>query len=300
MKYQQDYRKLLDPQFVAKIDGLDLKARLVVEGFMIGLHKSPYHGFSVEFSEHRQYMPGDEISRIDWKVFAKTDRYYIRQYEEETNLKAYIILDSSRSMSYSSGLISKYQYSSILAAALSYLLIKQNDSVGLVQYSTTLNKVIPPRASRNNLIEILKSLSTVQPDNATNSAECLNLVSEQIKKRGLVIIISDFFDDLQKVLTAVKRFRTKKNEIIIFQVLDKQELEFNFGRDSIFKDLETEEELLTQPFHIQKSYKELFQTFLKELSTECSNNQIEYNLITTDQPYDKALLAFLKKRQKLF
>lgn len=300
MKFQQDYSKLLDPEFVAKIDGLDLKARSVVEGFMIGLHRSPYHGFSVEFSQHRQYMPGDEISRIDWKAFAKTDKYYIKQYEEETNLKAYILLDSSRSMAYSSGTITKYHYGSILAAALSYMMINQNDSVGLVQYSTKLDKIIPPRASRNNLIEILKSLSSTQPGNATNSAECLNSVSEKIKRRGLVIIISDFFDDLQKVLTAIKRFRSKKNEIIIFQVLDKQELDFNFGRDSIFKDLETEEELLIQPYHIQKSYRELFDSFLKRLSTECGNNQIEYNLITTDQSYDKALLSFLKKRQKLF
>ncbi|MBM4174585.1 MAG: DUF58 domain-containing protein [Ignavibacteria bacterium] len=300
MKFQQDYRKLLDPHFISKIDGLDLKARLVVEGFMIGLHRSPYHGFSVEFSQHRQYMPGDEISRIDWKVFAKTDKYFIKQYEEETNLKAYVILDSSRSMAFSSGTITKYQYGSILAAALAYLMINQSDSVGLVQYSTKLDNIIPPRASRNNLIDILKSLSALQPNNATYSAECLNQISEKIKNRGLVIIISDFFDDLQKVLSAIKRFKSKKNEIIVFQILDRQELDFNFGRDSIFKDLETEEELLTQPFHIQKSYKALFQTFIKEFSTECGNNQIEYNLITTDQPYDKALLAFLKKRQKLF
>jgi uncharacterized protein (DUF58 family) len=300
MKFQQDYSKLLDPEFIAKIDGLDLKARLVVEGFMIGLHRSPYHGFSVEFSEHRQYMPGDEISRIDWRVFAKTDKYFIKQYEEETNLKAYIILDSSKSMSYSSSTITKFQYGSILAAALSYMMIKQNDAVGLVQYSTKLDKVILPRASRNNLIEILKSLSSTQPGNGTNSAECLNSISEQIKRRGLVIIISDFFDDLQKILSAIKRFRSKKNELIVFQILDRQELEFNFGRDSIFKDLETEEELITHPYHIQKSYKELLDSFIKKLSSECGNNRIEYNLITTDQSYDKALLSFLKKRQKLF
>ncbi len=300
MKFRQDYRELLSPDFISKINSLDLKARLVVEGFMIGLHRSPYHGFSVEFSEYKQYIPGDEISKIDWKVFAKTDKYFVKRFEEETNLKAYILLDCSNSMSYTSGHISKYQYGMILAAAFSYMMIDQNDAVGFVLYSNEINRYLTPRASKSNLLEILKMLSGSSPNSSTNSAKCLNAVAEKIKKRGLVIIISDFLDDIQSLISAVKHFRYKKNEVVLFQILDRQELDFNFGRDLIFKDLETTEELLTQPYHIQSSYKELMNNFIKQLSEQCGNNRIDYNLITTDQTYDKALLAYLKKRKTLF
>lgn len=299
MKFRTDYRKLLDPKIVSKISSLDLRAKSIVEGFLIGLHKSPYHGFSVEFSEHRQYIPGDEIKDIDWKVYAKTDKFFIKQYEEETNLKSYIIIDTSKSMAYTSSDLSKFNYAITLGAALAYLLFDQNDAVGIVLYSDKINNLIEPRASKTNLIEILKVLAKSKPDGKTETLSCLNEISEKIKKRGLVIVISDLLDDLENTITALKKFRLRKNEVIVFHLLDPKEKTFEFSKDAVFKDLESNEEILTQPYQIRGSYKELFEKFIERLKRELLNNLIDYNLITTDQTYDKALLEFLKKRKRL-
>lgn len=299
MKFRTDYRKLLDPKIVSKISSLDLRAKNIVEGFLIGLHKSPYHGFSVEFSEHRQYIPGDEIKDIDWKVYAKTDKFFIKQYEEETNLKSYIIIDTSKSMVYTSSELSKFNYAITLGAALAYLLFDQNDAVGLVLYSDKINNLIEPRASKTNLIEILKVLAKSKPDGKTETLSCLNEISEKIKKRGLVIVISDLLDNLENTITALKKFRLRKNEVIVFHLLDPKEKTFEFSKDAIFKDLESNDEILTQPYQIRGAYRELFEKFIEKLKRELLNNLIYYNLITTDQTFDKALLEFLKKRKRL-
>ena len=297
----RDYRKYLNPSVISKLNSLELKARLVVEGFMVGLHKSPYHGFSVEFSEHRPYMQGDSLKDIDWKVYGKTDRFFIKQYEEETNLKSYILLDTSRSMSYSSeGNISKLEYASTLVAGLSYLMIRQQDAVGLSLYSENINKYLPPKASKAYLQEILKSLSESQASDKTNTASSLHSIAEKIKRRGLVIIVSDLFDDVNSVLTALKHFRYKKNEVIVFQILDPQERNFAFGSDAIFKDMETEDEITTQPYQIQKAYREAMSEFVGRIKAECLNSNIEYNLIETSMPFDKALFSYIQKRSKLF
>lgn len=299
MKFRTDYRKLLDPKIVSKISSLDLRAKNIVEGFLIGLHKSPYHGFSVEFSEHRQYIPGDEIKDIDWKVYAKTDKFFIKQYEEETNLKSYIMIDTSKSMAYTSSELSKFNYAITLGAAFAYLLFDQNDAVGLVLYSDKINNLIEPRASKTNLIEILKVLAKSKPDGKTETLSCLNEISEKIKKRGLVIVISDLLDNLENTITALKKFRLRKNEVIVFHLLDPKEKTFEFSKDAIFKDLESNDEILTQPYQIRGSYRELFEKFIEKLKRELLNNLIDYNLITTDQTFDKALLEFLKKRKRL-
>lgn len=297
----RDYKNLLDPSFISKLNSLELKARLVVEGFMVGLHKSPYHGFSVEFSEHRAYMQGDNLKDIDWKVFGKTEKYFIKQYEEETNLRSYIFLDTSNSMSYaSSNNITKLDYSITLAAALSYLMIHQQDAVGLTLYSENINKFLPPKSSRAYLQEILKNLVNVQASEKTNTAESLSEGAEKLKRRGLVVIISDFFDDINSVLKALKHFSYKKNEVIVFQVLDPMEKSFSFGKDAIFKDLETGDELTTQPYQIQKAYREAMNEFTNRIKTECLNSNIDYNLIETSDPYDKALLRYIQKREKLY
>ena len=246
-----DYKKYLDPSVISKISSLELKARLIVEGFLLGLHRSPYHGFSIEFSQHRPYMPGDAPKDIDWKVYGKTDRFFVKQYEEETNLKCNILLDTSKSMSYSSkGNISKLEYASYLVASLSYLMIKQKDAVGLTLYSEQINKTLTPKASNSYLKEILFALNSVEPAGKTETANCLSGIAESIKRRGLVIIISDFFDEPDKVLSALKHFRFKKNEVIVFHILDPLELNFAFDRDSIFIDMETAEEMTTQPRQI--------------------------------------------------
>lgn len=295
-----EYKSYLDPNIISRINSLDLRARLVVEGFMVGLHKSPYHGFSVEFSQHRPYMQGDNLRSVDWRVFGKTEKYFIKQYEEETNLRSYIILDCSKSMGYASEKsISKLDYASILVAALSYIMIKQQDAVSLTIYSDKINKHLPPKSSNTYLQQILKELSTLEATSKTNTANSLNNIAEKIKRRGLVIIISDFFDDVDQTLKAIKHFAHKKNEVIIFQILDPLERTFGFGKDAIIKDLETDEELTTQPFQIQKAYQEAMKEFTGKIKRECLNSNFDYNLLDTSTPFDKALFSYIQKRSKL-
>ena len=293
-------KNYLDPVIISKLNSLEIKAKLVVEGFMVGLHKSPYHGFSAEFSQHRPYIQGDNFKDVDWKVYGKTEKFFIKQYEEETNLKCHVLLDVSRSMEFSSEKnISKIEYSKTLAAALSYLMLKQQDAVGLALYSDKIHQYYTPKVSKVYFQQMLKSLAEIVPSNKTNTSSCLNEVAEKINKRGLVIIISDFFDDINSILTSLKHFRYKNNEVIVFQILDPVEKNFAFDRDSIFKDLETEEEMTTQPYQIQKAYIEAMQEFTGKIKSECLNSKIEYNLITTDTLFDKALFSYIQKRSKL-
>lgn len=297
----QDYKKYLNPAIISKLNSLELRARLVVEGFMVGLHKSPYHGFSVEFTEHRPYMQSDGLKDIDWKVYGKTEKYFIKQYEEETNLKSYILLDTSKSMGYASeGNITKLNYGVTLVAALSYLMIKQQDAVGLSLYSEKIDKYFPPKSSRQYLQEILKSLSTVESSSKTNTAASLESIAEKINRRGFVIIVSDFFDNIDSVITALRHFRYKKNEVIVFQILDPIERSFAFGSDSVFKDMETGDEITTQPYQIQKAYKEAMTEFINKIKSACLTSNIEYNLIETQTPFDKALFSYIQKRTKLY
>ena len=296
-----DYKNLLDPQIIPKINSLELRARLVVEGFMVGLHKSPYHGFSVEFTQHRPYMQGDGLKDVDWKVYGKTEKFYIKQYEEETNLRSYILLDVSKSMQFSSGNnVTKLEYASTLAAALSYLMMKQQDAFGLTLYSDRIVQYLPPKATKSYLQQILKSLVSANASNTTNTASCLNSVAEKIQRRGLVIIISDLFDDIESVISALKHFSYQKNEVIVFQILDPIERNFAFGRDAIFKDMESEEELTTQPYQIQKAYKLAMEEFIGRIKSECLNSKIDFNNIETSTPFDKALMSYIQKRRRLY
>jgi len=292
--------KYLQPAVVAQLANMELRARLVVEGFITGLHKSPYHGFSVEFTEHRQYMPGDEIKHIDWKAYGKTDRFYIKQFEEETNLKSYLIVDASRSMDYASkGNIKKFEYASYIAAALSYLMIEQRDAVGLTLFDEEVRVSLPPRATRSYLKELLRELESARPANKTGIAAALHLIAEQMKRRGLVIVLSDCFDKPESVITALKHFRYKGNEVVVMQVLDPLERSFAFGTDAVFKDLETREELMTQPWHIQKAYQQSMRDFLDSYKRQCRDNNIDYVLLDTNMPFDKALFEYLNKRKRM-
>ena len=280
---------------------MELRARLVVEGFITGLHKSPYHGFSVEFAEHRQYMPGDEIRHIDWKVYGRTDRYYIKQYEEETNLKSYIILDASRSMQYASpGNITKLEYGSYLVASLSYMMLKQQDAVGLTIFDERITTYLPPHATRAYLRQILVTLEKLEPGNGTGAGTSLHQVADRIKRRGLVIIISDLLDKPDEVLAALKHFRHKKNEVIVMQVLDPRELTFAFDEDAIFKDMETADRLMTQPWQIRKAYQREMGAFVERYKKECRENYVDYVQLDTATPFDVALIEYLSKRAKMF
>lgn len=284
---------------MSRLANLNLVARLVVEGFITGLHKSPYHGFSVEFAEHRQYMPGDEIKHVDWKVYAKTDRYFVKQFEEETNLKSYILLDASASMGYTSHTLSKLTYSAYLSAALAYLMLKQRDAVGLITFDQAIRTFMPPRSVNTYLTLILKELHNTSSAAKTNISETLHQMAERINRRGLIILFSDLFDDPHKVLSGLKHFRHKKNEVIVFHVLDPMERYFNFKQDGVFEDMETGERLTTQPWHIRGDYRKLLADFIAFYKRECLANRIDYVLIDTTEVFDRVLLHYLLKRKRI-
>lgn len=290
----------LDPRVVTRLANMELRARLVVEGFITGLHRSPYHGFSVEFAEHRQYMPGDAIRFVDWKIYGRTDRYYIKQYEEETNLRSTILLDTSMSMGYRSGdNVSKLEYGASLAAALSYLMIRQQDAVGLACFDEGLRNYLPPHATRGYLRQLLVMLQKVRPSGKTGAAKALHQAADRMKRRGLVIIISDLLDDPPGVIGALKHFRHKKNEVIVMQVLDPIERTFAFGSDAVFKDVETSEQITTLPWQIQSSYRDAMARFLDTYKRECREHAIDYVMMDTATPFDTALTGYLARRERL-
>ncbi len=300
---EQDYRRYLQPDVVSRLKSMELRARLVVEGFIAGLHKSPYHGFSVEFAEHRQYMPGDSIRNIDWKVYAKSDRYYVKEYEEETNLKSYILIDTSASMGYNSDekdRINKLEYCSYLAASLTFLMLRQRDSVGIVGFDEDIHTYIPPKSVASHLHVLLKQLDRLSASEKTNISDTLHQMADRIRRRGLIILMSDLFDDPHRILAGLKHFRHRKHEIIVFHVLDPRERDFSFPREAIFEDLETGERITTLPWQIRKSYKRELDSVFDEFSRECRMSNIDYHLIDTSVPYDHALLAYLNKRARLY
>lgn len=300
MKSQRDFRKLLDPTVVAKLKTLELKAKSVVEGFMVGYHKSPYHGFSSEFSQHKPYIQGDSIKNIDWKVFAKSEKYFIKQYEEETNLLAHVIIDTSKSMDYKhEAEITKFEYARILGASLINLLLKQQDAVGLALYANEVKSYYSPKSKSTYLKTLLTEIENAKADNITKTSDSLKEIADKVKKRGMVIIISDFLDDVEEILSALKRFQYKKNEVIVFHILDPVEKNFEFKKDSIFVDMESKEELSTQPIQIQRAYVEAMRDYLKSLKTGCNKYGFDYNLIDTTSPFDISLMSFFKKRARL-
>lgn len=294
-----DYRKYLDPMTVSRLARLDLKARLVVEGFIAGLHSSPYHGFSVEYAEHRQYMPGDPVKHIDWKVFAKSDRFYIKEYEEETNLTSYIFLDVSASMKYASSGISKMEYGRYLAAALTYLMLSQQDSVGLVLYDERIRQYVPPRSIRSHLHVILQRLHAAAPGSGTRSRATFHALAERIKRRGLIILISDLFDEPADIVDSIRHFRHRKHEVIVFRLLDPAEKDFKFRQPARFRDMETGEEVYTQPHAIREAYLDELKEQDDAYARVCRENAADYLSLDTGTPFDQALLTFLAKRAHL-
>jgi len=284
---------------VLRLSNLNLIARLVVEGFITGLHKSPYHGFSVEFAEHRQYMPGDDVKHIDWKVYGKTDRFFVKQFEEETNLKSYLLFDASASMGYGSEKITKIQYASFVAASLAYLMLKQRDSVGLITFDESMNTFLPPRSINSYLTLILKELQKTKSRGQTNISATLHQMAERIHRRGLVVLFSDLLDDPKKVMSGLKHFRHKKHEVIVFHILDPMERFFNFKQGGVFEDMENGEKMPTQPWQIRGEYRKLVSEFVGFYKRECLANKIDYVLMDTFEPFDKALLHYLIKRKRI-
>ena len=300
MAVNTDKRKYLQPEMVAVLNSMALRAKLVVEGYIIGQHRSPYHGFSVEFAEHRAYGPGDEIRHIDWRLFGKTERLYVKRYEEETNLRAHIILDTSRSMLYKSGTVSKLNYANSLAASLSYLMINQQDAAGLVQFSNKIDTFIPPKSKPSHLNIILKQLDDNKTGKDTKIENVFHRMAERIDKRGIVILISDLLDDPVEVINGLKHFRHKHQEVIVFHILDRKELEFDFNSRTRFLDMESGEEIITEPWHIRSNYTELISGLQKYYQKECRDSLIDYVPIFTDENLDKSITGYLNKRRKLF
>ena len=295
----QDKRKYLKPETAAKLQNMALRARLVVEGYISGMHKSPYHGFSVEFAEHRAYGPGDEIRHIDWKLYGKTDRFYTKRYEEETNLHSHILLDISNSMHYSSGKLTKLEYGSYLTAALSYLMLNQQDGVGLGLFHHKLESLLPPRSTQSHLNSVFTQLENITPGQDTNLGSVLHEMAERIKKRGLTIIISDLMDDMDLIMDGLKHFRHKKQEMIVFHIIDREEIEFSFNTRTRFKDMETGEMITTEPWQIRNAYKSLMKTYQDRYRKQCGLRKIDYLPLYTDLDLDYALNEYLRKRIKL-
>ena len=290
---------ILTPDIISRLNNLSLKARFVVEGFIVGLHKSPYHGFSVEFSEHRAYGAGDEIRHVDWKLWGKTDRFFIKQFEEETNLKSYLLVDQSLSMTYKSINMTKLEYAQILAASLGYLMLKQQDAVGLTLFDDRIRVNIPARSKRSHLNIILSQMQNIIAGPETTIAPVLHKTAEAIKKRGLIILISDLFDDPDKVLSGLQHFRYKGHEVIVFHVLDPQELTLDFTQRTRFRDMESGEEIVTDPWHIQSDYQKSMEQFCDYIKSNCRQKNIDYVQLSTDLPLDMALSEYLIKRKRI-
>jgi len=270
---------------------------MVVEGYITGMHKSPFHGFSVEFSEHRQYRPGDDIRHIDWGAYARSGKYYIKRYEEETNLRSVFAIDRSRSMAYSAGdNISKYNYAIYLTAALSMLLFRQRDAVGLALYSDKLDTYMPPASKQSYLAELIRTMDNTEVSGSTGTVGALGELAERVSRRSLIIVISDLLDDKEDIADALKHFRYRNNEVILFHLLDTTEISLELGDVGKLVDMETGSVVTTQPKHIQKAYTATVESYLSDIRDQCYKHNIDYNLITTDMPFDKAMRNFFSKR----
>jgi len=290
----------LDPAFVSRLSGMDLIARGMVEGFLTGLHKSPYRGFSVEFAQHRPYNSGDPIRFVDWRLYARTDRYYVKEYEEETNVRAHIILDASASMGYrSEGPLTKLRYASILAGALAYLMQGQKDAVGLLIFDEALRSALPARSTRTHFKRLLTELDHAQPGSKTRIGPALRQLAERIHRRGLVLVFSDFMDRPDEVLQGVRHFRHGRHEVVLFHVLDPAEEEFPFKGETEFEDLETGEKLSTQAWEIRNDYRSRLEAWKTTYRRACGEIGAEYVPISTATPFDVGLFRYLEKRSRL-
>src|SRR6516225_6667488 len=288
--------KYLDPDGLTRVGNMELVARQVVEGFLTGRHRSPYHGFSVEYLDHRAYSPGDEIRSLDWKILARTDKYYVKLFEDETNLRAYILLDCSRSMAFQSGKLSKLEYGCYLTAALSHLRLHQNDAVGLVLFDQEVRHYLPPRARPTQFRRILELLDETPSQGDTDVGTVLHEIAERIHRRGLVIVISDLIYDVPKIAGGLQHFRHNHHEVIVFHVLDDAELTFPYDRLTRFKDMEGTGRVVANPKSLRSRYLARINTWLDELKAACFERNISYNLANTTQTYDAFLAAYLEKR----
>lgn len=294
---------LISPELVGRLGRLDLVARLVVEGFLTGMHKSPYHGFSAEFAEYRQYIAGEPVANIDWRVFAKTDRHYLKVFTEETNLRATMLVDCSASMDYTSteNGLTKKAYSAYLAAALTYLLLRQNDAVGLVTFDEDPLDMVPARSMRKQLFQVLKVLDKLPDGKGTQLGNVLHRVAERVQRRGLIMLFSDLMDDPETILAGLKHFRHRGHEVVVFQILDPREIDLDFSGEVEFESLENPgQKVRLEPSHMAEGYRQSFFQWQENLRQQCRRQLIDLVEITTDTPFEKGLGAYLQKRRRMY
>src|SRR3954465_8890671 len=275
-------RQFLDPAVVARLGTLELKARTIVEGFLSGLHRSPFKGFSVEFAEYRQYLPGDDLSTIDWKVYARSDRHYVKKFEEETNLDCHVMLDVSGSMGYGSRL-TKFEYAQCLAASLGYLMNRQRDAIGLTAFDEQIVTILPASARPGHLRALLVTLDRLRLGQQTNVSKPLHQLADSLTKRGMVVLISDLLDDPERVVRGLKHFQYRGTDVIVFQVLDPDELEFPFERATRFEDLESEDEVMAVPVVVRQQYLDAIGSLIERYKRELGGCGIDYQLLSTTQ-----------------
>ena len=288
--------RFVDPKVLARVGNLELLARTVVDGFINGLHRAPYFGASIDFAEHRGYVPGDDIRRVDWRLFARTDRYYVKQYEADTNTNFCVLLDVSKSMGFASGEVSKLQYGSYLAACLAYLAQRQRDRVGIITFDSDIVAHVPPSAKHFNIL--LHTLDRAKAERPGQLAGPISKFAEHFKRRSVLVLISDFYEDPDVILEAIKPLRFLGNELIVFQVLDPAEISFNYDDASSFEDLETGEQLPVVPQSFADEYRKLIAAHIDALSTKFSEHRIDYTLLNTSEPLDRALFSYLSSREK--
>jgi uncharacterized protein (DUF58 family) len=290
----------IDPSVLASLDNLELRARVVVEGFLNGLHKSPHRGFSVEFTDYRQYRTGDDMRHVDWKLYARSDKFYIKQYEDETNVRCFVVLDASASMGYTSGGMSKLDYGRTLASALAYFIMKQRDAVGLITFDDKVRDYIPALCRQPHLIRILRVLSALKPGASTDVVKPLTDLAMNLTRKSLVILISDMLDDEDRILKTLQSLRAMGNDVIVFQVMDDAELNFKFHEATEFVDSETHESFITSPAAVRDAYLENLNGFLSKCRKQCQSNGIDYCLLNTSEPLDSALSSYIFRRAKSF
>jgi uncharacterized protein (DUF58 family) len=289
--------RFVDPKVLARVGNLELLARSVVDGFINGLHRAPFFGASIDFAEHRGYVAGDDIRRVDWRLYARTDRFYIKQYEADTNTNFTVLFDISKSMKFASGGVSKIEYGSFLAACLAYLAHRQRDRVGIITFDSDIVAHVPPSAKHFDMV--LHTLDRSKPERPGHLSAPLSKMAEHFKRRGILLLISDFYDEPDAILEAIKPLRFLGNDLIVFHVLDPQEIAFEFDDASTFEDLETAEQVPVVPQSFRAEYRRLIQEHINKLQTQFSEQRIDYALINTKEPLDRALFSYLSSREKL-
>jgi uncharacterized protein (DUF58 family) len=292
----EDPQRYLEPANLAKVRGLELQARLLVEGYLSGMHKSPYHGFSVEFAQHREYVPGDDIKHVDWKVYGRTGRFYLKQYEAETNLNCWLIVDVSESMQYRSGDLSKFDLAAISTVALAHLILQQQDSVGLVTFDEQVRNFVKPSSQPSHLKEVVRVLNQGPTRQKTRLAPIFHELAERISRRGLVMIFSDLFDEPADLLGGLQHLRYNGHEVVVFHVMDGAELDFPFQEATLFRGLEEVAEVLTDPRSLRRGYLDQVRSFVSELQRGCRAQKVDFVPLRTDAPLGVALASYLARR----